>query len=116
MARAEASRVAVGSRASGLRVSRYRCVSSRYLSQEFLYPVHDIGCEAGVNLNRKTAQALGITCPPTHLFRAHEALQCTCHSPEPLRGKYKINGRILLANPQVPKLVGPTCLLGRQKS
>jgi hypothetical protein len=30
---------------------------------------------------------------------------------EPLK-----NARVLLANPQVPKLVCPTCLLGRRKS
>jgi hypothetical protein len=29
---------------------------------------------------------------------------------------FPINGQILLVNPQVLKLVCPTCLLGRQKS
>jgi ABC transporter substrate binding protein len=97
--------------------SRYCSVSSVYLSQGFLCPVHAIGCEAGVDLlrygaspldlcqrsavfeakilqgatpadnpierprkcelvlNLRTTQALGITCPPTLLFRAHEVLQ-----------------------------------------
>jgi hypothetical protein len=38
------------------------------------------------------------------------------HLYKELKRLRKENARILLANPQVPKYVCPTCLLGRQKS